>query len=499
MAETLKLMRQEPGVRIDEALGRDICRFAGLKALVIPRILSVGEAYDLQTVLVDPISGRHVDTLRVTADGREQVLLKVVDELARALRSRLGESLASIEDSDLPVAEHTTASWDALHSLTLGDRSWQQHEFREASSYFERALEYDPEFPAAKGSLGLLNLQFLNEPEKGKALLREALDLADDIVERERLMIRALNREFVDGDLEGALDDYEMIIELYPDLFTAYNNRGQILSKLGRLDEAIAALEQSAEVEPLSAVPLWGLAQVHLWMRLDPESATKALRRVLALMPEHAGALNMLGWCLAADDRFEEAEQALRDSLEQEPRHPLALPNLANLLMRMDRPGEAVPLYRQNVDLVAEGRMEGSSAFESLALALALRDSGQTEEARERLDAFTEGIGPDPPAGFSEATWLLMLAAFETVGGDHAAAERWLEKALSNNVEGPLNQRTLAEVYALMGDRDAALEALRKAIDFGTEDIFFLRMKPTLRSLRDDPRFDKLVGKSVAN
>jgi tetratricopeptide (TPR) repeat protein len=289
-----------------------------------------------------------------------------------------------------------------------------------------------------------------------------------------------------------------VIIELYPDLFPPYNNRGQILLKLGRLDEAIKALEQAAEVEPRSAVPLWGLVRTHLWLRLDPASALEAVRRLLALMPEHAGALNLLGWCLAAEDRFTEAEEAFRAVLEQEPRHPLALPNLGHLLMRTDRPGEAVPIYREVAELVADGRMAGSDAWSNLQLALALQESGQTEEARELLDAATERVRSAPPAGFSEATRLLVLAALDAVRGDRESAEERLEEALSGNVAGPVHQRTLAEVYSLLGKRDDGLEALRKAIESGREDIFFLRLKPTLRSLQDDPRFDKLIEQFTA-
>jgi hypothetical protein len=92
-----------------------------------------------------------------------------------------------------------------------------------------------------------------------------------------------------------------------------------------------------------------------------------------------------------------------------------------------------------------------------------------------------------------------MLAAFDAAGGDRAAAEQRLEEALSGNVAGPVHQRTLAEVHALLGNRDAGLEALRKAIESGTEDIFFLRLKPILRTLQDDPRFDEMIAEFAAD
>ncbi|TET67430.1 MAG: serine/threonine protein kinase, partial [Candidatus Aminicenantes bacterium] len=120
MAETLRLMRMDPSLRIDENLGYDICRFSGIRAMILPRILAAGEAFELQAILIDPRRKRHVDRIRVTALGREEVLLNAIDKLARQVRSRLGESLKSIEKADKPVAQHTTSSWEALHYLSMG-------------------------------------------------------------------------------------------------------------------------------------------------------------------------------------------------------------------------------------------------------------------------------------------------------------------------------------------------------------------------------------------
>ena len=110
VAETLRLMRKNPSSRIDEELGCDICRFSGVRALILPRILSAGDAYELQAIIIDPVKRRHVDRIRVTALGREEVLLSAIDKLARQVRSRLGESLNSIEEADKAVIQLTTSS-----------------------------------------------------------------------------------------------------------------------------------------------------------------------------------------------------------------------------------------------------------------------------------------------------------------------------------------------------------------------------------------------------
>jgi hypothetical protein len=114
VTETLRLMRKDPSTRIDEELGMSICRFAGMRALILARILSTGDAYELQAILIDPIKMQHVDRIRVTALGQEEVLLHAIDELAPEVRSSLGESIGSIEEADVPVVKATTSSWEAL-------------------------------------------------------------------------------------------------------------------------------------------------------------------------------------------------------------------------------------------------------------------------------------------------------------------------------------------------------------------------------------------------
>ena len=73
---TLRMMRLPPDTRLDERVGRDLCRRAGVRALVVPRILRAGEAYQVGASLVEPSTGRVVEEAQASAQGREQVLLK---------------------------------------------------------------------------------------------------------------------------------------------------------------------------------------------------------------------------------------------------------------------------------------------------------------------------------------------------------------------------------------------------------------------------------------
>ena len=257
VASTLRLMRLKPETRLDMEVGRALCRRTAARALVVPRILRAGEAYQVDASLVEPATGRVAAEAHVIVRGREQVLLTAIDELTRELRRRLGESLASIARVDPPLVQYTTSSVEALELAALGTRSRERTDYAKAERYFRQALQHDSSFAAARAGLGLVLLQFLDRPEEGKKELAQALADADEVSQREHLHLRALNRQYVTEDLPGALDDYRFMSELYPDMFQPYNNSGRILERLGRPGDAAAMYEQAHQADPRNPVPLW--------------------------------------------------------------------------------------------------------------------------------------------------------------------------------------------------------------------------------------------------
>ncbi len=492
IADTLRLMKVDTSSRIDEDLGYDICRFAGVRAMILPRILSVGEAYELQAIIVDPRRKRHVDRIRVTVKGREDVLLNAIDKVAREVRSRLGESMKSIQEADRIVTKVTTSSWEALHYLSLGQTKWQEGKHKDAAAFFELALDKDPAFVSARGSLGLLQFQWLNQKEKGKETLKRALADAENLPQREFLLMKAANKEFVDEDLEGALAEYRMIIELFPDNLQAYNNSGMILRSLGRVDEAVAMYTKAHEISPSNTVPLSNLWWTHLFFTKVPQAAEEAARRLVELGPEIALYNHCLGYSLIAQARFDEALEAYRKTVDLEPQHVYGLPNLAHVLLSSGRAAEAAPVYRELRDLVSKGRMQGTYTKASFDLAFALAESGDyntaaevAAEGRDVLLKFLDGATPN-------AQNLLVFGQLEAVSGKISEAEQYLSQALEAGILDPYTTINLAELYALLGQGDKAIDAIKKAFQSGYRDPYFPQILPAFQSIRNDPKFKAL-------
>ncbi len=487
--ETLRLMRTPPDSFIDEKLGRDICRFAGIRALILPRIVEASDGFELEAAIVDPQTGRHVEEIRTTAESREGVLLHAIDELSRELRTRLGESLESIEKTDFPIADVTTSSWEALHYFALGNERWGQGEFDEVIRLYELALDLDPEFATCRGSLGLLLIQFGGDPERGREELRRALADGETLPRDEYLMLRAANRQFVDADLEGALEEYQLVTGLYPRNGPAHNNMGRILLELGRYEEAAAAFEKSADIDPQGTVPLVNLAFMHVTVLPDPQAAEAACRRLIALNPDVANYQSLLGWAVAVQGRYAEAQQILELALDLDPDHPYALPNLGYVLTAKGNSESGVLYLRRNLDRI---RRQGQSQTERGAvidLVTAMAAAGEHQQVWRLVDreerAFLDAKQDEPWTADDHAFLVQLYAA----AGRMDEAHHQLELATAQPVDDAGTRFELARACAMVGRRECAIDNTRRAFERGFEDPYLPLLIPSMHGLLGDPEF----------
>jgi tetratricopeptide (TPR) repeat protein len=490
---TLQVMRRAPDTRLDTAVGRDVCLRAGVRALVVPRIVKAGEAYQVGASLVEPATGRVAAEATAVAQGREQVLLTAIDALTRDLRGRLGESLDSIARTDPPFAQYTTSSLEALNLLDLGRQAWGRGDFPKAERSFRQALEHDPRFAAARGSLGLVMIQFTGQPEEGKKELARALADAGEISQREHLHLRALHRQFVAGDLPGALEDYRFIAELYPDLMVPHNNSGRILAQMGRYRDAAAAYERAHRVDPRSTVPLWNLWWLAMQRLKDPQTAERSARALMALLPDNANAAHALAWGLVMQRRFAEAEEAMRATLKLDPVHPYALPNLGHLLLKRGATAEAEAVYREVLGKARAGQLSTGVPHATLCLALALRAQGREDEARGVLLEAVAAARARQRQGTPSPAGRALLASLLGAAGRTAEARTLADRDASSPALDPGSRHVLAQAYAQAGDRDRALRSWEEAIDGGYGDPYSVLIDPALATLRDDPLVERLV------
>src|SRR5207248_8124758 len=105
--EALQRMEKPEATRIDEALGREICRREGLQVLLTGAIEQSGHAFQITVRAVDPVHGNLLIAEKELFEREEQFFDKA-DALAKRVRKDLGESLGNIETNSRPLAKVTT-------------------------------------------------------------------------------------------------------------------------------------------------------------------------------------------------------------------------------------------------------------------------------------------------------------------------------------------------------------------------------------------------------
>src|SRR5271157_3282983 len=116
--ETLKLMRRPAGDRLTPEVTREVCQRTSTKAMLAGSIAGLGSQYVIGLKAVNCNTGEVLAEAQEQAVGKEAVL-KALDAAAVSLRSKLGESLSSVEKYATPVAEATTPSLEALKAYSL--------------------------------------------------------------------------------------------------------------------------------------------------------------------------------------------------------------------------------------------------------------------------------------------------------------------------------------------------------------------------------------------
>jgi serine/threonine protein kinase/Flp pilus assembly protein TadD len=270
---TLKLMAKPPGTRLTPDVASDLCQRAGGKAYISGSIASLGSQYVIGLDAINCKTGDPLAQGQVTAGDKEHIL-KALDEAATKLRGKLGESLSTVEKFDAPLDQATTPSLEALKALSVGVKTLQEKGSAAAIPFFKQAVERDPNFAAAYEALGI-SYSNLRQPGLANENLQKAYDLRDRVSEREKFRISAAYYLLVTGELEKAIQTYEVWTQTYPLNSEPFGNLGVDYTYLGQYEKAITASLEDLRLNPGSAAAYTNLVGLYPAVnRLDEADAT---------------------------------------------------------------------------------------------------------------------------------------------------------------------------------------------------------------------------------
>ena len=145
--QTLKLMGRSADDPLTPEVARDVCQRTGSKAMLTGSIAGLGSQYVIGLKAVNCNTGDVLAEVQEQAAGKEAVL-KALDAAAVSLRSKLGESLSSVQKYATPLEEATTPSLEALKAYSLGRKTFDAKGDNAALPFYKRAVELDPNFAA---------------------------------------------------------------------------------------------------------------------------------------------------------------------------------------------------------------------------------------------------------------------------------------------------------------------------------------------------------------
>jgi serine/threonine protein kinase/Flp pilus assembly protein TadD len=247
VAATLKLMTRPPDTKLTPEVVRELCQRASSKAYIAGSIGSLGSEYVLGLKAVNCQSGDTLAEEQVTAASKEKVL-DTLGEAASKLRTELGESLATVQKFDVPLAQATTSSLEALKAYSLGIEAFREKGAAAALTYNRRAIELDPNFAMAYRSLGGEYLT-LGQTERAREYMSKAFQLRQHASEREKLTIAGDYYEFVTGELDKAAKTFQEEIDSYP-YPMAYSDLNLVYAAQGQYEKAAEVSREAVRLAP---------------------------------------------------------------------------------------------------------------------------------------------------------------------------------------------------------------------------------------------------------
>jgi len=285
-------------------------------------------------------------------------------------------------------------------------------------------------------------------------------------------------------DYRKAIGYYDQAIELDPAYALAYAERAEAWAFMGDLTgqrptmypKALSDAEKAVAIAPALAEARAALGWVRCLADWKFAEGLAELRRAKELSPANPTANDLLARIIVYLGRFDEAERQARQAVELDPLSTVTQSNLARVLFYAGKLDQADAAARKAAELQPTGA--GNHRWQ--ALIAAQRGDGESALREAELE---------PDEGYRR----FELAVAQYAVGDRHSADAALGDLLAKAREGFAFQ--IAEVYAVRGEKDKAFEWLQIAFDDRDAGMLSLLVDPLLRSLRDDPRYNRLLAK----
>jgi TolB-like protein/Flp pilus assembly protein TadD len=360
----------------------------GVSTLLDGTVRKQGDRVRIVAELVNAADGIQLWTR--TFDRELKDIFAVQEEIARAVAESLKVKLFGTQENPSQIATNNVEAHNAYLQGHFHFLRRNVDDYRKAISYFDRAIELDPNYALAYAEraeawtmIGDLTGQRPTAYPKARSDAEKAVALAPALAEARAAL--GWVRFFGEWKFAEGLSELKRAKELSPTNPTANDLLARVIVYLGRIDEAERQAREAVELDPLSVSTQFNVARV-LFIAGKLDEADAAGRKVAELQPSSSSSHR---WQVLVAVQRGDGETALR-----------------------------------------EAQLEPDDAFRPFELALAYWIRGQREEA----DAALADLIAHAREGFA-----YQIAQVYAVRGEADKAFEWLQISFDDHDGGTLS------------------------------------------------------------
>lgn len=382
----LRRMGHLPDTPLTRTVARELAVREGLQAVIGGELNRAGGGYMISAQVI--ASGGSILTSHRVSAADSTEIIAAIDELSRALRTKIGESIKSVRASP-PLARVTTTSLEALRKYSQAEHAVQvQGQQDRAVSLLEEAIALDSTFAMAWRKLGIILFNQNESPELQRRAITRSYELRDRLSEVERYHAEGAYHLALTEDPARAITAYENLLQVDPDNSSALNNLGWIYSR--RYSDGVRAESFYRDAAQRDSSDV--LVRLNLWETQVTIGKLKEARATL-----------------------DEADQLVDES--PSPRHLRARANLSVIEGRYEAAHAAIDQW-----LGLHTDDPGQRAWSEVHKASLYAARGRMDEAATRIRASIRTLDPVEQRGAYAWHHLWLAGLHLYVGGDTARA-----------------------------------------------------------------------------
>jgi TolB-like protein len=436
---------------------------------------------------------------------QSEIAKTIADQLQAQMSSREKAAIAQAPTTDLVAEKLFRQAWQLVELASNPDA---KEGLLQAVALLDEALTRDPHFLRAYGLLVTAHIDlywqgFDHTParlELARAALQKAAGFYPDAGEVHLAQADYAYKAFRDYDRARA--ELELARTTLPNSALVYIYTAAIDRRQGRWAESMRNWERGVDLDPRNFRFLEETAFTYQGLRRFPESA-RMYARALAIMPRDQFARTQLAQIPFSERADLQPWRAQLSSIVNE--DPKAATDIANGLFNCALAERDSTMVTRALHAIrAEGLRDpfnNSLWARDWFVGLAARTFGDTDSARA---AFTTARVIEEKAVRDQPDYAPAWSRLGLIDAGLGRKDEAIQEGrracellpLSKDAwDGAAYIVNLAMIYAWAGEKDLALEQLAIAAQIPASVTYGeLKLYPQWDSLRDDPRFEKIVA-----